>query len=362
MDKNNLKQQESEQKPYLPYKDDYLLDLLNNNYSKETIDNYERDLTIFEAFLNDEEIEFEAVDKNIISQFKGFLKNGRHLEALSKYRSPKTLTGQANPTKSRSRASKTNFGKSGGLDSRSINRVLSSLRSFLTFMIDFDHKVPIPPDAIKLIKAERKISQVGELTELIKLIEAPEEFELKKKMKYRNRAMLELLFSTGMRISELINLNREHLNLGEGKKINDPKIYIMGKGKKERFVYMTDRAKTYLERYLTIRDDDFPALFIPYRGSRKSKALEDPYSARVSANYLQSKIIEYRKRLGIVTPTSAHSLRHGFATYLAEQGANPAAIQHLLGHESLQTTTRYVHASDKFAEETHTKFHPLKSS
>jgi len=70
---------------------------------------------------------------------------------------------------------------------------------------------------------------------------------------------------------------------------------------------------------------------------------------------------KYRKLLGIVIPTTPHSLRHGFATYLAEQGANPAAIQKLLGHESLQTTTRYVHASDKYAQETHKKYHPLKT-
>jgi len=72
------------------------------------------------------------------------------------------------------------------------------------------------------------------------------------------------------------------------------------------------------------------------------------------------KIKKYRELLGINVPTSAHSLRHGFATYLAEKGANPAAIQILLGHESLDTTTRYVHASDKYAERTHKEFHPLK--
>ena len=82
--------------------------------------------------------------------------------------------------------------------------------------------------------------------------------------------------------------------------------------------------------------------------------------ARLSTNYIQMKIKQYRERLGINVPTSAHSLRHGFATYLAEQGANPAAIQVLLGHESLQTTTRYVHASDTYAEKTHKQFHPLK--
>ena len=77
-------------------------------------------------------------------------------------------------------------------------------------------------------------------------------------------------------------------------------------------------------------------------------------------NYLQMKIKQYKENLGINVPTTAHSFRHGFATYLAEQGANPAAIQILLGHESLHTTTRYVHASDKYAEATHKRFHPLK--
>ncbi len=73
------------------------------------------------------------------------------------------------------------------------------------------------------------------------------------------------------------------------------------------------------------------------------------------------KIAEYRRRLGIIVPTSAHSLRHGFATYIAEEGANPAAIQRLLGHSSLQTTSKYVHASDKFAEKAHRDFHPLQT-
>ena len=80
---------------------------------------------------------------------------------------------------------------------------------------------------------------------------------------------------------------------------------------------------------------------------------------RLSVNYLQAKIAQYRRRLGIIVPTSAHSLRHGFATYLAEEGASPAAIQVLLGHESLHTTDKYVHASDKFASDTHKKYHPL---
>jgi site-specific recombinase XerD len=165
----------------------------------------------------------------------------------------------------------------------------------------------------------------------------------------RNRVMLEVLFSTGMRISELCKLKKVDID-GSGK------IFILGKGKKERFVYLTPRANELLDGYLKTRKDNLENLFIPLRGSNSKHS-----DKRISTNYLQSKIKEYRQKLKINVPTSAHSLRHGFATYLAEQGASATAIQFLLGHESLNTTTRYLHASDKFAEETHRKFHPLKN-
>jgi site-specific recombinase XerD len=193
----------------------------------------------------------------------------------------------------------------------------------------------------------------------------------------------------------------------------------MGKGKKERSVFLTTRALDWLNKYLTVRlkyafldrneeeqpvemeeillensDEkgretsgvsslnleifdkgnrkyiklvenyrksgllnkfDSPALFIPFSGVRAKKP-----NSRLSTNYFQERIAIYRRKLGIQIPTSAHSLRHGFATYLAEQGASPVALQVLLGHESLNTTTRYVHASEKFAEETVKKNHPLK--
>jgi len=109
------------------------------------------------------------------------------------------------------------------------------------------------------------------------------------------------------------------------------------------------RKNNFLKRF------DSPALFIPFSGSRF-----ESNNFRLSTNYFQEKIAEYRRKLGIQIPTSAHSLRHGFATYLAQQGASPVALQILLGHESLDTTTKYVHASEEFAEETVRKNHPLK--
>ncbi len=188
---------------------------------------------------------------------------------------------------------------------------------------------------------------MAELNDLVSLIEAPSHLESNPKAGLRNRAMLETLFATGMRISELCNLNRDQID-------DTGRIFITGKGKKQRFVYLTTRAREHLDRYLITRQDSCPALFIPYAGRNVANSKK-----RLSANYLQERIKRYREKLKINVPTSAHSLRHGFATYLAEEGANPAAIQILLGHESLDTTTRYVHASDKYAEETHKKYHPL---
>ena len=204
------------------------------------------------------------------------------------------------------------------------------------------------PNRLNCLKCLVRTRESQSLPHLVELIESPLKFERNKRIALRNRMMLEVLFATGMRISELLSLNRDPIN-------DTGKVFIRGKGKKERFVYLTDRAKSLLKDYLLTRDDDNPALFIPYSGRNSGKA-----KIRISSNYLQMKIKRYKELLGIIVPTSAHSFRHGFATYLAEQGANPAAIQILLGHESLQTTTRYVHASDKYAESTHHEFHPLK--
>lgn len=305
--------------------EDYLLYLQTNNYSDETVYNYERDLLIFNNYLEKNNIIFDKINKKDVEKFKAYLtsRDRRTLKKVSPLGSRKLLA-------------------------RSINRVLSTIRSYLKYLIDMDYKCPLAPEAIKLLKTTKKHPQVAELNDLIKLIESPTELEKNESIAVRNRAMLEVLFSTGMRISELINLKVNQID-------KSGKIFILGKGKKERFVYLTPRAFKYLNEYLKIRKSDSSYLFIPYRGLNASN-----YDKKISPNYLQMKIKKYREILKINVPTSAHSLRHGFATYLAESGANPAAIQILLGHESLDTTTRYVHASDRYAEKIHQDFHPLK--
>lgn len=309
----------------LPHVSHFLTSILANNYSQKTHDSYKRDLLTFDKFLQSEmsHITFKEVDKHVVELFKAHLNSDDRKTTLNKTVPENRLA------------------------SGSVNRMLSSLRRYFSYLVDMDLESPLAPTAIKLVRAEKKHGQVAELSELVSLIESPIKFEKDKFVALRNRAMLETLFASGMRISELLGLKLSQLD-------KSGRIFIQGKGKKQRFIYLTDRAKNHIDAYLKLRADDFPYLFIPKRGQNAGEK-----NKHIAPNYLQMKIKKYRELLGINVPTSAHSLRHGFATYLAEQGANPAAIQVLLGHESLDTTTRYVHASDKYAEDTHRKFHPL---
>ncbi|TAN32967.1 hypothetical protein EPN28_03115 [Patescibacteria group bacterium] len=307
----------------LPYLDDFILNLKANNFSEETAYNYERDLNTFEIFLSEDlKKTFNKVDKTDLLRFKAYLMSSDRKTAKTVKTSKK-------------------------LSSYSINRILSSLRSYLKFLEDMDHNPPVSPAAVKLIKNIKKHAQVPEFEEIIKVIEAPMKYEEDERIALRNRAILETLFATGMRISELLSLKVVQID-------QTGRIYILGKGKKQRFVYLTPRALAHLKNYLAKRNSTSEMLFVPYRGRNNKEK-----NKKISPNYLQFKIKRYRELLDINIPISAHTLRHGFATYLAENGANPAAIQILLGHESLDTTTRYVHASDKFAEKTHHDFHPL---
>ncbi|PIV45020.1 MAG: hypothetical protein COS25_01950 [Candidatus Nealsonbacteria bacterium CG02_land_8_20_14_3_00_37_10] len=308
----------------LPYFDDFLLGLQTRNLSEETVYNYERDLKVFENFLNEIDTLFEKIDKKTILNYMAYLSSRDR-------KTPKSLLGKKK------------------LASFSINRMLSSLRSYLKFLTNIDYPIPIPPNAVELVKTEKNLPRVGEFNEIKKLLEAPTQFEKNKIVALRNRAILETFFSTGARISELINIKLSDID-------KNGRIFIMGKGKKERFVYLTPRAQKHIKKYLEVRGEtDSPYLFVPYRG--KNVNLKNK---KLSPNYLEEKIKKYRELLGLNIPVTPHGLRRAFATYLAEKGASVAAIQILLGHESLDTTTRYVRVSNRFAEKSFQKYHPLK--
>jgi len=308
----------------LPHLDDFLLNLRTRNLSEETVYNYERDLIVFEDFLNEINTPFDKIDKKIILNYEAYL-TSRDRKTPKRHSSQKRLA------------------------SFSINRMLSALRSYLKFLTKIDYAVPIPPNTVELMKTEKKIQKVGEFEDILKLLESPNQFEKNKVVALRNRAMLETLFSTGMRISELLNVKMQDID-------KNGRIFIKGKGKKERFVYLTPRAQKHIKKYLEVRgESDSPYLFIPYRGKNVFQKTK-----RISPNYLEEKVKKYRELLGLNIPITVHGFRRAFATYMAEKGASPVALQILLGHESLDTTTRYVNASHRYAEKIFQKYHPLK--
>lgn len=362
---------EGDKTPKLERQNEYLLSLYNDDYSDETVYNYNRDLSFFAEYLLLSNTSFENISKLTITYYKGWLKERNHIHQKVHEQENTKQEGEdkkksESTEETRKNASKTNDVGSGDqkdvrklqkggfvknnnpeqLDALSINRILVALRNYLRFLVEYDYPAPIAPDAVTLVRLAKKKPQVPSLDEVVALVEAPTHYEAISIIALRNRAALELLLATGMRISEVVSINRDQIN-GEGK------LLVRGKGRKDRFVYLTPRAVGHVQEYLKNRVDSYPALFLPTSGRRLKG--NDP---RISTNYLQMKIAYYRRMLEIVVPISAHTIRHAYATYLVENGANPAAIQILLGHESLQTTTKYVHASDKYAEETHKEFHP----
>jgi len=311
----------------LPRLDDFLLNLKANNYSAKTVYSYGHDLKIFDKFLTENGIDFNKLDKKTIAYYKACLVSSDQKAAIFNEQSEREL------------------------DSHTVNRMLSALRSYLRYLLDIDYSCPVAPESVKLEKGIRKHFQLAELNDLVRLIEAPSYFEADKKVAFRNRAMLEVLFATGMRISELVRLNREQINLKR------KEFRVMGKGSKVRVVFLSDIAANWIERYLKVRKDNFKPLFIRYSGTLDTT--KDGERMRLSARSIQLMVDKYAKKCGLPVKATPHSLRQGFATYLAERDAKPVTIHILLGHESLNTTTRYVHTSDKYAEETHKKFHHL---
>ena len=173
----------------LPHLDDFLLYLKVNNFSPETAYNYERDLRVFERFLKEDVgiNDFKNANKQTLELYKAYLAS----------QDRKTSAGAKNTR---------------NLGAYSRNRHLSSLRGYLRYLIEMDFQTPILPENVKLIKTEKKILKVAELDDLVRLIEFPIKFERNPVIAKRNHAMLEVIFSTGLRISELVNLKKHQID------------------------------------------------------------------------------------------------------------------------------------------------------
>src|SRR3989344_7019350 len=225
---------------------------------------------------------------------------------------------------------------------------LVSLRAFLKYLIVEEGLDIISPEKILLGKAEERVPKVLDEKQLKKLFEVQ---DLNKKSGLRDRAILETLFSTGMRVSELIKLDIDDINLDSGE------FTVVGKGRKVRTVYLSDSAISWLRRYLSTRNDSYKPLFLRYSGKRMEEQDFDGESLRLTVRSVQRLVKKYVLRAGIAVDATPHTLRHTFATGLLSEGADLRSVQELLGHSNVSTTQIYTHITNKQLRDVHSKFH-----
>lgn len=222
-----------------------------------------------------------------------------------------------------------------------------AIRSLLKYLAKRDIQ-SLAAEKIEIGKNPSHDIEFLEANELDRLLAATDGIDLKT---LRDKAILELLFSAGLRVSELINLNREQLNLQQ------QEFSVRGKGDKIRIVFVSNTAKHALEKYLAKRLDIDPALFV--RFSKNSTAL-NAQSLRLTPRSIQRIVKYYAHKAGIVKDVHPHTLRHSFATDLLQNGADIRSVQAMLGHSSITTTQIYTHVTNQQLKSIHDKFHGKK--
>ncbi|MCA9388565.1 tyrosine-type recombinase/integrase [Candidatus Berkelbacteria bacterium] len=237
-----------------------------------------------------------------------------------------------------------NLNSSGKLSLTSQNYHLVALRALLAWLVARD--IPsLPPKKIDLPGVEQPDVVFLNQQSIEKLLAAPDASTLKGK---RDRAILETLFSTGLRVSELISLNRKQFN-------DSDELSIKGKGGKRRVVFISSRARQAVETYLGARHDTNDALFVPLR-------IKEDADNRLTQRSIQRIISETSRTAGLDDEITPHTLRHTFATDLLQAGADLRSVQALLGHSSVVTTQRYTHLTDTHLKEVHSAFHGRQQS
>ncbi|HEX8226635.1 MAG TPA: site-specific tyrosine recombinase/integron integrase [Candidatus Saccharimonadales bacterium] len=225
------------------------------------------------------------------------------------------------------------------------NYHLIALRSFLKFCAKRD--IPaLPADKIELAKTVRKQVTFLNENELARIFDQP---DITAEAGLRDRAILELLFSSGLRVSELVGLDRDHINLKR------KEFMVRGKGQKDRPIFISEDAAGWLQKYLNKRTDNAKPLFVRY-GGRKSVDNSGNYE-RLTARSVQRLVANYALLAGITKHVSPHTLRHSFATDLLMNGADLRSVQAMLGHSNIATTQIYTHVTDPHLKKIHEQFH-----
>lgn len=217
------------------------------------------------------------------------------------------------------------------------NYHLIALRSFLKFCAKRDITA-LPADKVELARTRRKQVTFLNEDELKRVFAQP---DLSSLAGIRDRAILELLFSSGLRVSELVGLDRDHINLKRRE------FMVRGKGQKDRPIFISPEAAKWIEHYLQKRTDNMPPLFVRYSARVN----------RLTARSIQRLVARYARLAGITKHVSPHTLRHSFATDLLMNGADLRSVQAMLGHSNISTTQIYTHVTDPHLKSVHEKFH-----
>ena len=290
---------------------------LEQNRSKKTIENYSHYLTRLSDYAGD--IKLKDIDVELIRKWRLWL-------------------------------NRLGTNTSDELSKMTQNYHLIALRGFLRFCAKRGMDA-LPADKVELARTKRPQVTFLNPDELGRLAQQP---DLSTLSGMRDRAIIELLFSSGLRISELVSLDRDHINLGR------KEFTVRGKGQKDRPVFISDAAADWIKKYLNMRQDNSQPLFIRYSGSKKTDTSGN-YN-RLTARSIQRMVSKYAKLAGITKHVSPHTLRHSFATDLLMNGADLRSVQAMLGHSNIATTQIYTHVTDPHLKAVHQKFHGKNKS
>ncbi len=287
---------------------------VTKNKSEKTIQNYKHYLTRFEDFLG-EDLNPNSLTLKKIENYRLYLK--RFMD---------------------------DRGRTLGIKTQ--NYHIIAVRALLKYLTKHDVKT-LAPEKIELSQIPKRTVDVLSREELERLFKA---VDRTKKTATRDIALLETLYSTGLRVSELHRLNRDQVDLKRRE------FMVRGKGSKPRIVFLSKNAAHLIKNYLDTRDDNFKPLFIN-NGKGKKPDILDNESRRLSTVSIEKIVKKYALKAGIIKNVTPHTLRHSYATEMLINGADIRSVQELLGHSSITTTQIYTHVTDKKLRETHEKFH-----
>jgi len=230
-----------------------------------------------------------------------------------------------------------------GLSKATVQRKLSSLKTLYRFLHRMGFIGADPTASISTPKVERRLPDFLTIEEVDMLLSAPGE---DRPIEIRDKAMLELMYSTGIRVSELLAIDLNDIDMSE------MIVRVRGKGRRERILPFGEVAKKAVERYLEIRDQMIPA------GSNCKALFVSDWGRRMTSRNFRQRLKIYTRRAGIRKKVSPHILRHSFATHMLEAGADLRAVQELLGHSNLSTTQIYTHVTAERLKRIYDRYHP----